>query len=320
MALEVEPYRLRLRAPFKSALGAVQHRDGFVVRLREDGLVGLGEACIVPELGTESFEECRAQLALPEPRTPCARHALALARMDLRAQRKGVPLAKLLFEDALDEVQVSAVLSSPAEADSAVRDGYRTLKLKVGLSDDAIRVRAVRAAAGPDVSLRVDANAAWTTAQALMRLRELARYDLELCEQPTPDLGGLEQSPVPIAADELVVSDFEAALERADVVVLKPMILGGVDVAYGLARRAFAAGRRVLVTSSIDGAIARAACAHLAAAVAAFGLQSARQGRLVMQPAAGIATGRLLLDDVCEDSLAPVRGAVRLPSKPGLGL
>jgi L-alanine-DL-glutamate epimerase-like enolase superfamily enzyme len=325
VALEVQPYRLRLRAPFVSALGAVEFREGFVVRLREDGLVGVGEACIVPELGTESVAECRAQLALPEPRTPAARHALSLARLDLRAQRAGVPLAKLLDASASVEVQVSAILSAPADAASAVREGYRTLKLKAGLVDDVARVKAVREAVGPEVLLRIDANAAWTTVQALQRLRELAPYGLELCEQPTPDLRGLEASPVPIAADELVVTDFAAALERAQIVVLKPMILGGIDVAYALARRALAAGRRVLLTSSIDGAIARAACAHLAAAVtgtanAPAPLRSSAPPLPTTQPAAGIATGRLLLDDVCEDALAPVRGMVRISPKPGLGL
>jgi len=76
------------------------------------------------------------------------------------------------------------------------------------------------------------------------------------------------------------------------------------------------------VTSSIDGAIARAACAHLAAALAAphdtGSKHLAAEAR--PPPAAGIATGRLLVDDVCEDALAPVRGVVRIPSKQGLGL
>jgi L-alanine-DL-glutamate epimerase-like enolase superfamily enzyme len=326
VALEVQPYRLRLRTPLRSAHGAVHHREGFVVRLDEDGLVGRGEACIVPELGTERLDECREQLADSRtgaaPRTPAARHALSLARLDLEAQRKGVPLAKLLHPDALDEVAVSALLSSPQDAAVAVRDGFRTVKLKAGQPDDVARVKAVREAVGPDVLVRIDANGAWTSAEALERLRELAPFRLELCEQPTADLRGLEGSPIPIAADELTVSDFEGALERAQIVVLKPMILGGIDTAYALGRRALAAGRRVLVTSSIDGAIARAACAHLAAALAArtAGRPEETQPAASPQPAAGIATGRLFLDDVCDDLLAPARGVVRIPSTPGLGL
>jgi L-alanine-DL-glutamate epimerase-like enolase superfamily enzyme len=92
------------------------------------------------------------------------------------------------------------------------------------------------------------------------------------------------------------------------VVVLKPMLLGGVLRALDLARRALQRGLRVVVTTSLDGAIARAGAAHLAAAVLALG----------PQPAAGLATGRLLLDDVCPDPLAPEGGVVRIPQTPGL--
>jgi L-alanine-DL-glutamate epimerase-like enolase superfamily enzyme len=312
VALELRPYRLRLREPFQSALGAVDHREGFVVLLREDGLTGRGEACIVPELGTESLEECERQLRSPDPRTPAARHALELARLDLRAQREGLPLAKLLEPAAAEAVPVSAVLSGDAASSAAraVADGFGTVKLKVGRADDLARAAAVRAAIGTRLKLRLDANGAWTRDEALARLRQLAPLDVELCEQPTKDLLGLEQSPIAVAADELVPADFEAALARAAVVVLKPMLLGGVGAALQLARRAVAAGRRVLVTSSIDGAIARAGAAHLAAAVAALG----------SQPAAGLATGRLLAEDLCADALAPARGVVRIPGAPGLGL
>jgi L-alanine-DL-glutamate epimerase-like enolase superfamily enzyme len=312
VALELRPYRLRLREPFHSALGVVDHRDGFVVLLREDGLTGRGEACIVPELGTESLEECERELRRSDPRTPAARHALDLARLDLRAQREGLPLAKLLEPAAAEAVPVSAVLSGDvaSSAARAAAEGFGTVKLKVGRADDLARATAVRVAIGARVKLRLDANGAWTRDEALTRLRQLAPLEVELCEQPTQDLLGLEQSPIAVAADELVPADFEAAIARAAVVVLKPMLLGGVGPALQLARRAVAAGRRVLVTTSIDGAIARAGAAHLAAAVAALGTQ----------PAAGLATGRLLAEDLCEDALAPARGVVRIPGAPGLGL
>src|SRR5262249_37432795 len=148
---------------------------------------------------------------------------------------------------------------------------------------------------------RLDANGAWQRDEALWRLQELAPLEIELCEQPTTDLRGLEQAAVPIAADELCASDPEAALERARVVVLKPMALGGVLAALDLARRAVRRGLQVVVTTSLEGAIGRAAAAHLAAAVLALG----------PQPAAGLATGRLLAEDLCADPLAPRGGVVR---------
>ena len=59
------------------------------------------------------------------------------------------------------------------------------MKVKVGIGDDAGRLAAVRAAVGPDVLIRVDANGAWQTPEeALANLRALAPVGLELCEEP----------------------------------------------------------------------------------------------------------------------------------------
>ena len=321
MKLEVRPYRLRLA----SAVRGTSERVGFVVRVLDGARTGLGEAAIVPEVGTETLEEAeralaRAPLRLDEldalASCPAARHGIELALLDLAAQREGVPLARLLAPQAPLQIPVSALLVAQAlpelagEARRAVAEGFLTVKIKVGREDACARARTVRDAVGPRVRLRIDANGAWSLAQALRLLHQLAPLDLELCEQPTISLEGLDGSPVPIAADELVVAAPELALQRAQVLVLKPMALGGLLPALRWAVRARELGRAVLVTTSLDGAIARAGAAHLAAAVLADG----------PQPAAGLATGRLLLDDVCADALAPLGGFVTLRSVPGLGL
>ena len=178
----------------------------------------------------------------------------------------------------------------------------------MGGSDDFARVAVVRDAVGPGVRLRIDANGGWDAVEALRRLRELAPLGIELCEQPTPDLIGLRESPIPVAADEMMAQDPDASLERAHAVVLKPMALGGLLPAFSLAQRAVARGLQVIVTTSLEGAIGRAGAAHLAAAVLALG----------PQPAAGLATGRLLAADLCPDPLAPRDGVVQIPEKAGL--
>ena len=320
-SLEVRPYRLRLRQPLRTSQGTYHVRDGFLVLAHEGGLTGRGEAAPLPELGTETLAQCAEALGRASfdhlPETPAARHAVELALLDLRAQRAGVPLATLLEPRALREVQVSALLSAQTmpelarEAQRAVAEGFGTLKLKVGPGDDFARAAVVRDAVGPRVKLRLDANGGWSLEVALRRLRELAPLGIELCEQPTEDLLGLRgETPVPIAADELLARDAQAALERADIVVLKPMLLGGVLPALRLGREALRRGLQVVVTTSLDGAIGRAGAAHLAAALLAFG----------PQPAAGLATGRLLEDDLCPDLLAPRRGVICIPETAGLGL
>jgi o-succinylbenzoate synthase len=319
--LEIRPYRLRLAQPLRTARGSTEFREGFVVLAHQGGYTGRGEAAPLPELGTETLAECLQELRAASldapPRTPAARCAVEQAFLDLVSQREGIPLARLLDPGAVLEVPASALLAAQGmpelarETRRALDEGFRTLKLKVGLDDDFARAAVVRDAAGPSVNLRLDANGAWSFAEAVRRLRELAPLGIELCEQPTEDLAGLrEASPVPIAADELVARDPEAALARAHAIVLKPMLLGGLLPALRLGRRARELGLQVIVTSSLEGAIGRAGAAHLAAALLALG----------PQPAAGLATGRLLADDLCPDALAPRRGVIYLLESAGLGL
>jgi o-succinylbenzoate synthase len=323
--LEARPYRLRLATTVRGAA----ERSGFVVRVIDGERVGLGEAAIVPEVGTETFAEAeqallRAPLRLDEldalARFPAARHGIELALLDLAAQREGVVLARLLAPQAPLEVPVSALLVAHAmpelarEARRAAEEGFRTVKIKIALDDGYARAAVVRDAVGPAVRLRVDANGAWTREQALRMLHALAPLDIELCEQPTALLEGLEDSPVTIAADELLAAAPELALQRAQVMVLKPMALGGLLPALRWAARARELGRAVVVTTSLDGAIARAGAAHLAAALLATAQPAAAP------LAAGLATGRLLLEDVCADPLAPRGGVVALRAVAGLGL
>jgi len=318
--LEIRPYRLRLARPVWTARGIYEVREGFLVFAHDGERIGRGDAAPLPELGTESLRECHRQLLQATfdvfPDAPAARCAVEQALLDLEAQRAGMPLARLLEREAPLEVPASALLSAvdvpdlARETQRAVTEGFRTLKLKVGMDDDYARAAVVRDAAGSDVKLRLDANGAWDTAAALRRLRELAPLGIEFCEQPTPDLSGLEASPVPVAADEMLASDPEGALDRAAVVVLKPMLLGGLLPALRLARRAHGRGRQIVVTSALESVVGRAGAAHLAAAVLAFG----------PQPAAGIATGTLLDEELAADPFAPAGGMVRIPDSAGLGL
>ena len=93
----------------------------------------------------------------------------------------------------------------------AVADGFRTIKLKVGLSleDDIRRCGLARSVVGPDVDLAVDANQRWDVGVAIPWLKKLQSFDLAWVEEPTsPDdiLGHATirraVAPVPISTGE----------------------------------------------------------------------------------------------------------------------
>lgn len=299
-------------------------------------------------LGTErpALDETLGWLEarLPELRpTPdgarAARAALATALFDLRAREAGVPLARWLAarsrlgEPAATRVPVNASLpaGSPDEtveaARRAVAGGFRCLKLKVGRDPDGDleRVRAVRDAVGTEIDLRLDANGAWTVAEAPRRLESLAPLGIEYVEQPLPagsdgesratalaELGRLrEASPIPLAADESAShpAAARAVLEwrAADVLILKPATLGGPDVALDVALRARRAGVEVVVTSALDGVVGRLAALHTAAALGPE------------LRACGLATGGFLAAEVAEGEERLEAGSLSVPAGPGLG-
>jgi o-succinylbenzoate synthase len=291
-----------------------------------------GAHAVLPSAVSASLESGLGVIP-PHAHRPAAQHGLECALLDLAAQAAGIPLARWLHPAAATAVPVNATLgaTSPveaaAQAAACCKDGFATLKLKVGVGgDDAdhARVAAVRAAVGPTVKFRVDANEGWSESQALVILRRLAPLDIEYCEQPVPaaDLAALARlsaaSPIPIAADEAAANESAAAAvlrERAaHVLILKPMALGGVVATLRMARQAFAQGIPVVVTTMLEGVYGRTAALHVAAALAALA-----QGRVPM-PACGLATGHLLAEDLVEAPPLPGGGVLRIPTGAGLGI
>jgi L-fuconate dehydratase len=93
----------------------------------------------------------------------------------------------------------------------AIDDGFRTIKIKVGLNieDDVRRCKLARQAIGPDASLAVDANQRWDVSEAIAWLEHFAPFNLAWVEEPTsPDdiLGHATirraVSPTPISTGE----------------------------------------------------------------------------------------------------------------------
>jgi O-succinylbenzoate synthase len=205
-----------------------------------------------------------------------------------------------------DTVPVNALIDS-GPVDPGALTGFPAVKVKVGRTDprdDVDLVAAVRDAVGPAVALRVDANGAWDIDTAEAMIGRLARFDLELVEQPVAALDDLarlrRRVDVPVAADECVRSVGDArcvaTLEAADLIVLKVQPLGGVRTALRVAETA---GVPALVTSMRETSVGIAAGLALAAALPE------------LPYACGLAT-RMTGGDVVRDPLAPVDGHMRV--------
>jgi o-succinylbenzoate synthase len=325
--MRIQEFSLPLKTPLSTAADHIRNRAGFVLRVGENP-TGIGEATPLPGW-TESFEECRDTLAgIEDPENalddldgfPAARHGLSLAVADRAAKERELPLYQYLGGSSTKRVSVNATIGDGSAektaraARKAVSEGFETIKCKVGarpVSEDITRVRAVREAIDPKIALRLDANGGWSREQADRALRELASCGIEYVEQPLSpeDLAGhcdLSRT-TPIALDESLagkrIEEIEAMADVADILVLKPMALGGADRTVEIGRRV----EDVVVTTTIDGVIARTAAVHAAAA-------------LDLERACGLATADLLAEDLATDPTVVQDGSISVPQKPALGV
>lgn len=257
-------------------VGTVTERTGYLLQ----GEAGWGEYSPLPSW---SAAECAA----------AERAALEAATTDF-------PIA------ARDLVVVNAMIPRVAPAEAArmaVASGCATIKIKVGDADGEARVRAVREAL-PNVRIRLDANGAWDLITAGIALSQLRHYEIEFVEDPVATVEDLAQlrrgSSVLIAAEGCVRTIEDARrvreLRAADVLVLKPQRMGGMRAALAAAE---GAGIPTIASSALETSVGLAAVLALAAALPEAGF------------AHGVGTALLLAEDVTDDPLLPVNGALR---------
>jgi L-alanine-DL-glutamate epimerase-like enolase superfamily enzyme len=337
MRVEIEALRARLRAPFFTASGSLRDRGLVLLRLQDPaGHVGIGEAAPLPGYHgvnaadvTEALESCRrtlvraGRLSREELLAECkgvavlapAVAAIDLALWDLEGRRTGQPVWRLLGATAAEPVEVNYTIAdddragAAAHAGEARAAGFRCVKCKVGIGDDAGRLAAVRAVVGPEVAIRLDANGAWSVEQAVASLRALTPVGIELCEEPVQGLEQIravtaEVPGVPIAMDE-TASAVGALDDRVcQAVCLKIAGCAGITGLVDAAGRARAAGYEVYLASTLDGPIGIAAALHAATVV--------RPQRPSGLATLGLFAGR-------DDPLPPRDGRIAIPSGAGLG-
>ena len=336
MDLEVTHRKVRFRTPLRTSYGDVSERDLFSVSI--DGH-GFGEAApleaydgvparavaealsfyaellreFTPDVpGHLLLDACRRAVELPE-----ALAAVDMALWDRAGKLAGRPIAGMLTENPLAAVPVNATIGAldragaARAASAAAEAGYGCVKLKVGVGDDAGRVAAVRAALGPAIALRLDANGAWSVDEAVGWIDALAPAGLELVEEPVHGIEGVREVRARVATrvsiDETADEPGALTAAVADAVCLKIGRCGGIAGLLSQATLVRATGADVYVASTMDGPLGIAAAVHAAAA-------------LRVDLACGLATLSHFVDVDAPEALRVVDGAIRVPLGPGLGV
>jgi O-succinylbenzoate synthase len=295
------PFVERLRTSF----GEEPFKTAVIVRLTtDDGLVGWGEApleihpgysyetmgtgqhvlreFLVPALlGQTIADPTDVPALLSHTRGhPLSKHALESAVWDAWAQANGLTLAQA-FAAHLPEghasrgrakVGVSIGIKPTVEDTVAViqkrlDEGYARIKLKIQPGWDVELARGVRAAF-PDIMLMLDANSAYTLADA-EHLKQMDEFNLLMLEQPLGYTDIYEhrilqpQLRTPVCLDESIHSanDARMALElgAAKIINLKPSRVSGFTESLKIYRVCVEHGAPLWVGGMMETGIGRAA-------------------------------------------------------------
>lgn len=328
LRVEIVDETRALRHPLVTSKGEVTVREGFVLQVwQDDQRIAQGECAPLPGFSVDTLAECRIHAALwsptegalssPDfwvergaqvahlPALRCATDTVAIALAEsLQIDLKGWPARKR------SRVRANALAHDVDSAKARVDEGFSVLKIKVGadsLFEDVQRVKAIRAAVGDRITLRLDANRAWPTIEAHNAIEVFAPSRISLLEEPLANGGARElaelraQSIIPIGADEQARDEasIRTLIDCAamDTLVLKPMLVGGPLQCIALAALAHQRGTESIVTTTIDGPVATRMAIEVAA-------------RLPSDRAHGLATAILFEND---DAFPPiVRGSFNL--------
>jgi O-succinylbenzoate synthase len=345
--IELRRVHLPLVRPFRTSFGTAAERETTIVRVTTASAEGWAECAAEPDplyssefldgcdlvirdhliprlqaLGDRLTAEHVATALAPVKGHPMSKAVLETAILDAQLKETGVSFGQHLgaVHDRVPAGVSVGIMDSIDELLDAVgqylSEGYLRIKLKIEPGWDLAPVRAVREQFGDEILLQVDANTAYTLADA-RHLAQLDPFDLLLIEQPMGEddiLGHASLAKLirtPICLDESIESARDAAaaitLGACSIINVKPARVGGYLEARRIHDVAASHGVPVWCGGMLETGIGRAANVALA------GLPN------FVLPGDTSASNRYYTQDltppfVLED------GYLRVPTGPGIGV
>lgn len=266
----IEKIHIDLTEPFKIAFAEMDYTENLIIKVMTDeGYEGYGEAAPFAPVTGETIEGTVSVLKLfrqgllgMDPMdiekihdmmdglilgNGSAKCAVDIALHDIKGKVMGQPLYKVLggYQNVVQN-DITIGISTPEHMTETARKyvfelGFGILKIKAGINaDDDIRtMKLIRAAVGPDIRIRVDANQGYTVSGAVYALNGMKDAGIEAVEQCLPywDFEGSallrnKISGIQIMLDESIHTPIDAARacrnNAADILNIKLMKCGGL--------------------------------------------------------------------------------------------
>ncbi|MFT3902581.1 MAG: dipeptide epimerase [Niabella sp.] len=303
----IDLYKLKipLKEPFVISLGPLYHAESVIVKITTDnGNEGWGECSPFMAINGESADtglvvggylkqvlmgkdalDIAARLADMDNvifANNSIKSAFDMALYDIAAQTAGLPLYRFLggnkdktiFTDYT--VSVGEVGKMASDAEAIRQKGFPVIKVKLGKHGptDVERIKAIRAAVGMDIPLRIDANQGWQVDEAVETLKALEPYNIQHCEEPIARWNYMQlpyirqQTSIPLMADESCCDANDAArllkIEACNLFNIKLGKSGGIFKALQIIKLAEENNIRIQIGAFLESRLSMTAFAHLA--------------------------------------------------------
>lgn len=304
MKIEIFPFQLKFKSPIKTSRGEMATHDIRILFIHRHEKWGWGEAAPLPGLSIENVGEIdqwyQQYLENPGPispemlsHLPSLRFAFESALMMLNYPSQNylpIPINGLVWMNEADTML--------QEAFQKVKEGFQVIKFKVGALDfdaecnllEQFRKRHSKFS----TSIRLDANGSFFHDEALLKLNDLARFDVHSIEQPLsvkqeiyyPEL--CAKTPIPIALDESLILPKAHKTKwfketGAQMMVLKPSLLGGFSETKDWLKTAEETGKPWWITSALESQIGLSAIAQFISPMQPSLPQGLGTGKLYVQ-------------------------------------
>ena len=306
--IEIFNLSVPLKKPFTISLGVERNARNTAIKIHtdQDGLYGVGEASptsfITGDTQESNFVMAKMLARLIIGKNPLEIEdrlyelnrelkfnppilcAFDMALYDILGKYTNMPLYALWGgkNDRVITTDMTIGISTPEEMAKEALEfknaGFPAIKIKLGEGTkiDVERIKAIRKAIGMDIPIRIDANQGWDTVTAINTLNQLAKYDIEHCEEPIPrwnnsDLAVVKsKSPIPIMADESVFNHYDAfrlaSMKACDYFNIKLAKAGGLNNALKIISIAESAGIKSQVGCMVETRLSLTALTHLVVA------------------------------------------------------
>ncbi len=264
MKARFSKYTLEFKLPAGTSRGTLQSKETYFLIVENKGKIGIGECAVFKGLSADDRPDYEEKLqwvcdALSNNNFMVLHQLTEFPSIQFGVEQAFISLASAdgfnLFPSDFTKgkakipinglIWMGEVAFMKRQIDEKIKTGFTTIKLKIGAINFEKELKLLRSIrdeyTSKEITIRVDANGAFTSENAMSYLEKLAQFQLHSIEQPIKPkqwevMAKLcEQSPIPIALDEELIGvfDYQEKINLLEIIkpqylILKPSLIGGI--------------------------------------------------------------------------------------------